>query len=336
MVPGVTRLTSMKQTIFGIAKLAAGMAIVSWLVWSNKDALGAIDLNTLRLGYLLLGCVVLVVAISVSFIRWWGLVKGVGLSLGIRDAMIMGYVGYAFNLLLPGAVGGDLVKSVMIARRQSRRVAAVATIFMDRIMGLLGLVIITTLIGGCWVLFGQPQDSVRSIALASCLFSPFIIVGLFVLFSRTIVESKLVRVLSEHAKLGTIVSGAVDAIRAYRSNPAAIVVAIVLTLAGQSLLILGIWLVGASLFPEPAPLGSHFLLMPLGLSAGAVPLTPGGLGVLDVAIVELYKLAGNNPAAAVAMMLGYRLVQVTLSVFGFALYFLFARKLIDHSTPQTI
>lgn len=317
--------------MFGVAKLAIGIAIVGWLLWSNKDAVSAIDSESLRPGLLFFGGTVLFVAIAVSFVRWWTLVNAVGLSLRLGDAMVMGYVGYAFNLLLPGAVGGDLVKSVMIARRQSRRVAAITTVVMDRIVGLMGLVIITSVIGGCYVLFGDPAAQIKSIALASFLFSPFIIIGLIVIFSRTIVESKPVQMLANHSKLGGIVSGALDAIRAYRSNPGAIVTAIALTLLGQSLLVWGIWLVGAALHPVAAPLTSHFLLMPLGLSAGAVPLTPGGLGVLDVAIVELYKIAGHQPASAVAMMLGYRLMQVIMSVFGFALYFLFARKLIDHS-----
>ncbi len=328
----------MKKTVLGVVKLAVGIAIVGWLVWSNKDAVSAINSDALRPGLLLFAGGVMFLAIAVSFVRWWTLVNAVGLSLRLGDAMVMGYVGYAYNLLLPGAVGGDLVKSVMIARRQSRRVAAITTVIMDRIVGLMGLVIMTSVIGGCYVLFGQPDAKIKSIAYASFLFSPFIIVGLIVMFSRTIIESKPMHALANHPKLGGIVSGALDAIRAYRSNPGAIVIAIGLTLLGQSLLVWGIWLVGAALYPIAAPLTSHFLLMPLGLSAGAVPLTPGGLGVLDVAVVELYKIAGHQPASAVAMMLGYRLLQVMMSVFGFALYFLFARKLIDHSQasqPET-
>jgi len=219
----------------------------------------------------------------------------------------------------------------MIARRQSRRVTAVTTIVMDRVIGLLGLVILTALIGGGWILFGQPEPKIKSIALATCLFLPLVVFALFVLFNRRVIESRFVQRLGEHPRLGALVSGVTDAIQAYRSRPAAIAIAIGLTLIGQSLLVYGIWVVGAAIYPVSAPLASHFLLMPLGLSAGAIPLTPGGLGVLDVAVVELYKLGGNDPSSAVAMMLGYRLIQLLMSLGGFALYFLFARRLVDHS-----
>lgn len=291
-----------RSSLIGAVKLVAGIAIVVWLVWSNHDVLDAINGDSLKPGLLLAGGLILLLAIAVSFVRWWSLVTAAGLTLRLSDALLMGFVGYAFNLLLPGSVGGDVVKSVMIARRQSRRVTAVTTIVMDRVIGLLGLVILTALVGGGWILFGQPEPKIKAIALATCLFLPVVVFALYVLFNRRFIESKFVQRLGEHPKLGSLVSGVTEAIQAYRSRPQAIAVAIGLTFIGQSLLVFGIWVVGVAIYPVAAPLASHFLLMPLGLSAGGIPLTPGGLGVLDVAVVELYKLGGNDPSSAVAMI----------------------------------
>src|SRR5262249_23496996 len=59
-----------------------------------------------------------------------------------------GLMGYFFNNFLPSSVGGDILKAAGIARVQSRRTVAVATVLIDRIIGLCGLFWLVTLLGG--------------------------------------------------------------------------------------------------------------------------------------------------------------------------------------------
>ena len=66
----------------------------------------------------------------------------------LGNAFRLGLLGFFFSTFLPGSVGGDLVKAAGIAREQSRRTVAVATVIMDRIMGLWGLCWLVALLGG--------------------------------------------------------------------------------------------------------------------------------------------------------------------------------------------
>ena len=53
--------------------------------------------------------------------------------------MRLGMIGIFWNTFLPGAVGGDIIKATFLAREQSRRTVAVATVIMDRALALWAL-----------------------------------------------------------------------------------------------------------------------------------------------------------------------------------------------------
>ena len=52
-----------------------------------------------------------------------------------------------FNLVIPGGVGGDLIKASYLVRMRIRRTQAVASMVIDRILGLLALFILAAIAG---------------------------------------------------------------------------------------------------------------------------------------------------------------------------------------------
>jgi glycosyltransferase 2 family protein len=55
---------------------------------------------------------------------------------------------------LPGSVVGDVVKAAALARGQSRRTAAVATVIMDRLIALWALAWVVAVLGSVFRLTG--------------------------------------------------------------------------------------------------------------------------------------------------------------------------------------
>ena len=53
-----------------------------------------------------------------------------------------------FNLVIPGAVGGDLIKAAYLVRMRIRKTQAIASMVIDRILGLLALFILAAIAGG--------------------------------------------------------------------------------------------------------------------------------------------------------------------------------------------
>ncbi len=89
----------------------------------------------------------------VTLVRWYFLVRALDLPFTLGGALRVGLLGIFYSTVLPGSVGGDIVKAAVLARGQSRRTAAVATVLMDRAIALWGLVWFVALLGGIfWVL----------------------------------------------------------------------------------------------------------------------------------------------------------------------------------------
>ena len=74
-------------------------------------------------------------------------------------AFLLGFIGNVFNLVIPGAVGGDLIKAAYLVRMHVKKTQAIASMVIDRILGLLGLFILAGIAG----VFAWPMadDKVR-------------------------------------------------------------------------------------------------------------------------------------------------------------------------------
>src|SRR5262245_9351112 len=63
-----------------------------------------------------LGFVVYMAGLLITFWRWYLLVRVVEPRFRLRDAFLLGFIGNVWNLVVPGAVGGDLFKAAFLAR----------------------------------------------------------------------------------------------------------------------------------------------------------------------------------------------------------------------------
>ena len=115
-----------------------GSAILAAL----RDAAG-------RPGWLAVGVALFAVSLACGLLRWFALLRALRLPVPFFDALRLYATGHCFNVLGPGATGGDLVKAAWIALRcPGRRAEAVASIAAERVIGLLALV--TVLAGATW------------------------------------------------------------------------------------------------------------------------------------------------------------------------------------------
>ena len=74
--------------------------------------------------------------------RWWLILKAHGFDVGFGRVFLVNYSGIFFNHLLPGGVGGDATKALMVAEGEDRKAALVGTVLLDRVVGLAVLVLL--------------------------------------------------------------------------------------------------------------------------------------------------------------------------------------------------
>lgn len=87
--------------------------------------------------WLLAACGLLGVAYLMSALRWWFLLRVQKIHVPVRTTIALTYIAQFFNAFMLGAVGGDVVKTLMILPyAPNHRTNATLSIIVDRILGL--------------------------------------------------------------------------------------------------------------------------------------------------------------------------------------------------------
>ena len=78
--------------------------------------------------------------------RWLLLLRALKYNIGWLHAFKLQLTGFFFNTVMPGAVGGDLVKVMYVIRdnKELGKTPALMSVFIDRLLGMLGLFLIGT------------------------------------------------------------------------------------------------------------------------------------------------------------------------------------------------
>ncbi len=121
----------------GLVALAFGL--LGWMVWQNRAKISAVFSLPLDLRLLVLAFAIYMVGIVMTFGRWFILVRVIEPHFRFGATILLGFIGNVFNLVIPGAVGGDLIKGAFLSRMHIKRTQAIASMVIDRIVGLLAL-----------------------------------------------------------------------------------------------------------------------------------------------------------------------------------------------------
>src|SRR5690606_28720518 len=125
----------------------------------SLDQTGGFDLNVpqplVRVGLasmvreaqpilLTLAILVFPVTLIATGLRWWRLMRPLGIEMSLRRAYVLNMVGLFYNTFMLGSTGGDFIKAYYAGKhaRPGQKAAAWVSVFIDRVIGLIVLVII--------------------------------------------------------------------------------------------------------------------------------------------------------------------------------------------------
>lgn len=286
-------------------KLAIGLGLLALVVYLNREDVEKVLSGRLRAGAFATAFTLYFAGLLLAFVRWFVLVRAADLPIRLRSAIRLGFIGNLFNLVIPGAIGGDLVKGAYFLHEQpGRKARAAASIALDRLIGLLGLFLLALGVGAAG--WGRLDPAMRRLVLVVAGITLAVVFVLAVAFSPAIFHAlhdrlkgrrRLGKLLNEFAIMGT----------AYRSRPGALIVALLLACVTHALNVVSFRFVSAAMFDQIPTLASHFLIVPLILFSTAIPLPFGALGVAEGISLTLFRLV-DYEGGLVAMM-GFRLLQ---------------------------
>lgn len=321
----------MKKSVLGTAaKYLLGAALLAFVIWQNRVGLADAIQKPLQPTPLALATAIMVAGILLTFVRWYVLVRVQHLPFTLGNALRLGLIGFALSAFLPGSVGGDIIKAYCIAREQSRRTVAVATVLIDRAVGLWGLFWLVALVGSTfWALGDNAIREYRSLQVIIA-FSVALVVGTTaVWFLLGILPQwraeRFAGRLTRLAKVGHMAAEFWRAIWMYRCQGQGIFLALGLALVGHVCFVLTYYF-AAQAFLEASQLGKvpslveNYVIIPIGMTVQALVPSPGGMGFGEYSFGKLYSLIGKPEANGVLASLVYRVISWGLGFIGYLVY----------------
>ncbi len=318
-------------------KWPVALGVVAWLYLRNRESLEQIA-HTPKAWHYLFAALLLVGGSAVlTFFRWFLLVRAQQFEFPFRDALRLGFIGLISNYVAPGAVGGDIVKAILMARDQkSRRAAAIATVILDRILGMLALVMVGA-IASLLPAVALDQPELRTVRLLMWVGTGAGLVGLVLMLTPAFTHARWIRKLESLPKIGKLLGELIHSVELYQSRPMAVVLALLISLVGHAGLISGFFLCALWMKQPWTPdLSTHFFFMPTAELFGAFVPVPAGMGALEGVVSQFYKdvrpesiSAESAAAAGLIATLAFRVVSLGVAAIGGAYYLTARREIVD-------
>lgn len=303
---GASKAKKNKSPAINLGLMLLSVSLLGVVIYFNRERLQEVLSRPIAYERYLLAFACLVTSLLLTFTRWYSLARALNLPVSWLDAVKLGFIGNVWNLVIPGAVGGDAIKGVYVCRGQAkdRKTHAIASIVLDRILGLFGLFLLAAVMGlFAWSKSGPELQRLIVLAWCACLavgtgitvvFTPALYRPLNALFAT---KPKLAKILGELESMSSV----------YRDRIGTVILALLGSMVVHGLLVISFYLAGSAIFPVLPSLSEHFVIVPLVLFTTAVPLPFGALGVSEGASLKLFQLAGH-PDGAIAMM-AFRIVM---------------------------
>ena len=311
----------MKNAITLILKLIFTVSIIGYLIQNGTLDFRKLDILFDHPIVLFSGFIFwLVFAVGVSTYRWKLLLEGMGLNISYLKAVQLQLTGFFFNTVMPGAVGGDLVKAGYVIKdnKDKSKASVFMTIFLDRLIGMAGIFFIGTVFSLINLRPTLENSSLKMIFYSMLL----LILGIALFFALALYDYKgkdpFEKLFSMNIPGFSILLSIYNSIRNYRHHKSALFKALICSLILQTGALVNFYIVSIYTVVPTLSISTIATIFPIGFFTVALPIAPGGLGVGHVAFEELIKLSGSTGGANAFNV--YTLTQLFFNLFGCITY----------------
>jgi len=261
--------------------------------------------------YLLLAVVVFPITFILVSARWAMLLRVLGIQISNSRTFVLTMVGLFYNNFLPGSTGGDLVKALYASKNTPKRTQVILSVLIDRIIGLLALVIL----GGTMAAIHWEIPQCKKIAIASAAIMAMVTLGLVVFYNPTLRRVTGLNMILKRLPMQKQVNNAVEAMELYGNRPGLVATALIMSFPVHMTCIVSAIFAGKA-FGLPLDPKYYWVAVPVIVLSGAVPISPQGAGVMEYFAILLTKRQGCTVTHAVLLTMSIRLVQMLWNLTG--------------------
>ncbi|AQQ10075.1 hypothetical protein L21SP3_01900 [Sedimentisphaera cyanobacteriorum] len=311
----------MKKTFSNIARIVIGVGAVALLLSTQDISELAASFSKIKPLMFLAAVLLFLTAQSMVGLRWKYLLGLIDIKVSSLASVKLTYVGFFYNNVMLSFVGGDVLRAWYITHHTGhKKMEAAFSVIVDRFCGLAASLILAGVgLLYSYRLISSADDSSKEIRgletiLAGGAFLVVLAAAAFFILRKTTFMLKL------WDKIRHKVLRLLEAVKVYAGSPFKMFLAVVFTLLIQLCSISGFYLVCSSAGIE-ADFRYYAAFFPLCWMIGSLPISPGGLGVLEVGISAAFSLLPEvSPEQAVTIAICQRLVLLVGSLPGLAIH----------------
>ena len=266
-------------------------------------------------------------------VRWIMLLNAVDIHLPLSRVIISFSGGIFFNLFLPSAIGGDLMRSIDLAAHTKKPREIVATVILDRISGSVGLVIL--IFSSLAIGWDLVQD--RTVLLSVFIITLLLGIILLILFNNSIYSA--INKLLTNPNAGRIRKGIKslhEEMHVFRHKKAEVVKNLFVSVLIQANTPLTFYLIALSIGLK-IKIVYFFIFLPIVGAITMLPISLGGLGLRDAATIYFFAKAGVSRDSAFAMsLLNFSFILVYGAIGGLIYVLTVRHRRLQHNKPSSV
>ena len=217
-------------------------------------------------------------------IRLQWVFKAQNIRMSFLETYHLGFVGLFYNLMLPSAVGGDVVKAFYAYKHSGKKIESATSVFLDRLLGFVAIIMMA-----CLGLFCLGKES-ESDYIKYAVFGACGVLGFLIAFFASRRFARLFKGLARlipSEKLKLQMAEVYHAIYGYRHHRGPVLMAILLSFLGQAVFISVNYWVALSIGAD-INYWTFFILIPVSYIVSMAP-SIGGLGVREASLIYLFS-----------------------------------------------
>jgi uncharacterized protein (TIRG00374 family) len=255
----------------------------------------------------------------VTSFRWHQLLRALDIHLTLARTFALNMVGAFYNTFMLGSTGGDVIKAYYASKQTGHRTRAVLSVFVDRFVGLIALVIMGGAMAAYQFFTSPPGDPAAhacgKIALISALIVFGTAAGLAVFYNLTLRRLFGLAWFIKRFGKRKQVKSAVETMELYRKHAAMVVVSLIATFPVHITVVLSAMFAGWAFGLTISPL-YYFVAVPVIVLVGSIPISPQGAGVMEYFAILLLSRQGGTVSQAFALTMSIRMVQILWNLTG--------------------
>lgn len=262
-------------------------------------------------------------AVSVTFLRWRLLSRVLGLALSIKEAFRLGFLGLMLNLAPMGIVGGDAIKAYLLAKQNpDLRPQAVASVIVDRIIGLLVMFLCGTVLV-CWTGFAFREEIwARTISHIVFVLTGVGFLGVGIVFLPFFAKGHVERLMEKIPYGGRSLAKLTRALLLYRNHKVCLIQSFLLTFLVHIPFGIALYMIARGLFTSTPGLVDHIVLYNVVNLTAMIPLAAGPF---ELVLDQLYPLFSGPQGPmgiglGLVVALGHRIISILVAAIGVIFY----------------